>query len=279
MEYTFNPEKIKQLAEGKAILGHTKLPKDRELLNNIAFGCGVFEYFFGDNNYYLFGENKSSWDAVPIEYQHLPIIPLHDFLLKDELPKEDLKAIEDIGSLLSELKEIGSLEMLRFISTPDVSQKLVSMLGGEMKQAPEDVKYVKCIKSAEKKDLYDFPKGHTFPAAEALQFFTNKEEFDKHFVYVTYKEHYEFWQPWKSKAEIVEPKERPRPKNGDGFWNITAFLTSNNNVWGDENNICYDLWKVGNCFATQAEADQTADLIRWVLDNQETVLKLKNETK
>ena len=255
MEYKFNPQHIADLSGGKVILAHTKKEEDLPLLTSILklikpnyrkyYTCKY--YFFTDTS---LGKNLHAHDYIFTTKQHLPIIPLHDFLIKNELPKEDLKTIEDIGSLLSELKEIGSLEMLRFISTPDVSQKLVAMLGGEMKQAPEDLKYVKCIKSVEKKDLYDFPKGYTFPANEALQFFTNKDEFDKHFVYVTYKEHYEFWQPWKAKEERY------------GVNVVTNNSKFEVRVFGIE---------------SINKATDTQSLIRWVLDNQEQVIKFKNK--
>jgi hypothetical protein len=108
--YKFNPEHIAALSSGKAICQHTKKEEDLPLLRAIfkqAFPKetyltgGSTDYFY-TSLFYLNGWGTSK-EILP-KLQHLPIIPLHDFLAKDELPKEDLNRIDLMDKRLKELE-------------------------------------------------------------------------------------------------------------------------------------------------------------------------------
>jgi tRNA/tmRNA/rRNA uracil-C5-methylase (TrmA/RlmC/RlmD family) len=181
--YKFNPQHIAALSGGKAILAHTKKKEDLPLLRAVLKKAFPKDDYLTDGNceYYLKGDMSNKWHVytrIPKHAQHLPIIPLHDFLDKDELPKEDLDRVDLMDKRLKELSE-----------------------------------------------KYDRLYGAVF-----------------------------------AKDEIAEPKEELLVKiRGDQHGNHNYIQVSN-----------------GLGGFTQDQADQTADLIKWVLDNQETVLKIKN---
>ena len=108
--YKFNPQHIAALSSGKAILAHTKKEEDLPLLravmretfsNYFLIPTGISKYFFLAKEY-RFRFNTSNYILCNMEM--LPIIPLHDFLLKDELPKEDLDRIDLMDKRLKELE-------------------------------------------------------------------------------------------------------------------------------------------------------------------------------
>jgi hypothetical protein len=219
--YKFNPQHIADLSGGKVILEHTKKEEDLPLIRAVLKDAFPKEYKSpaGDCDYYcLFTDN--TWlgsDDLP----HLPIMHLHDFLAKDELPKEDLSRIDLMDKRLKELEDVISqdrIEMLSYISEVGTSQRLAALLGGEMKQSP-----------LQRTEVVENPKnGLSKYAQEQINALTGKWQ-------VNVQTFNEFRDDYKIVAY---------PRNG--------FLE------------------------TKTTAYKIADLIRWVLDNQETVLKLKN---
>jgi hypothetical protein len=226
--YKFNPQHIADLSSGKSILGHTKKEEDLPLLravlkeafpNDVIPATGVMDYYLA-----LIG-NITDWtnyNTIPTSLQHLPIIPLHDFLLKDELPKEDLDRIDKIDKDLQELKAI--LKVNGYTIAPQ----------GAFNTLP-----VKPTIDLEKLEV-DLDTALSNKTNEPLK---------------------EWLLAKRAKAEIAEPKEELLVQiRGDQHGNHNYIQVSN-----------------GPGGFTQDQADQIADLIRWVLYNQETVLKLKNK--
>ncbi len=119
----FNPEYIKQLAEGGIILQHTKLPKDLPLL------VEIIKHIFpkdseptGDTNFY-FRLSKGQWGGltdVPIEHINKPIIPLHDFVSPT---KEEKITIDTIDARLKRLEEIFNQQADPTISAKEEQPK------------------------------------------------------------------------------------------------------------------------------------------------------------
>jgi hypothetical protein len=147
--YKFNPQHIAALSAGKVILGHTKKEEDLPLLRAVikeTFTKEVDEPY-GENPYYIKSLSRKTWDYltfIPNQYKHLPIIPLHDFLAKDELPKEDLDRIDLMDKRLKELegivKDNGNHEFIQWLTSIDVANKIVKMFEGEPKQEPKIAK-------------------------------------------------------------------------------------------------------------------------------------------
>jgi len=210
MEYKFNAQHIADLSGGKVILAHTKKDEDLPLLKAAFKAAAINEDRAASGKYWLYFRSNgvyygADWHTeLPEELKfNLPIIPLHDFLAKYELPKEDLDRIDLMDKRLKELegivKDNGNQEFIQWLTSIDVANKIVKMFEGEMKQAPET----------------------------------------------------------------------PKPKHQQPFHVVTFGYDS-------ECHDCYIQVASSGIF-TKDQADQTADLIRWVLDNQETVLKLKNQ--
>lgn len=108
--YKFNPQHIADLSGGKVILAHTKKEEDLPLLRAVikeTFPNGYWE-ISGNNDHYfksnIYTDDFYCSDVISIDLQHLPIIPLHDFLLKDELPKEELDRVDLMDKRLKELE-------------------------------------------------------------------------------------------------------------------------------------------------------------------------------
>jgi hypothetical protein len=100
----FNQEYIKQLAEGKAILGNTRLKVDKSLFQGVVKKVGTAYGLEGIRKYYLFdGEYWNSFDIIDKKYQHLHIIPLHDFVSPTKEEKQTIKSID------ARLKELEGL--------------------------------------------------------------------------------------------------------------------------------------------------------------------------
>jgi hypothetical protein len=193
MEYKLNPQHIADLAAGKVILAYTKKEEDLPLLmaiiNKASKKKVVIKEPFSSYIFFRTGDLITR-NTMPIVI--FPIIPLHDFLAKDELPKEDLDRIDLMDKRLKEMESL-----------------LDTALSNE---TPETLK--------------------------------------------------EWLLAKRAKAEIAEPKIN---------WLTRVRL----DVYNE-----YDILVYTNTpKLTKDQADQTADLIKWVLDNQETVLKLKNNDK
>jgi hypothetical protein len=106
--------------------------------NDVIPATGAMDYYLA-----IIG-NITGWtnyNTIPASLQHLPIIPLHDFLAKDKLPKEDLSRIDLMDKRLKELeglvKDNGNHEFIQWLTSINVANKIVKMFEGEMKQAPE----------------------------------------------------------------------------------------------------------------------------------------------
>jgi hypothetical protein len=194
--YKFNAQHIADLSGGKVILAHTKKEEDLPLLEAVFKAAAINKDRAASGKYWLYFRSNgvyygADWHTeLPEELKfNLPIIHLHDFLLKDELPKEDLDRIDLMDKRLKELSErCDLLELSYGFKSVD---KIISQ--------------------------YEAP-------------------------------------------EIVEPKINYSVQVAyiyGGYYGIEI---------GDLNGVM-----------NKDQADQTADLIRWVLDNQDKVIKLKNQ--
>lgn len=152
MEYTFNQEYINQLAEGKAILEHTKLPEDLPLLIEILKAAKICNIEpFGNSKYYYLGfVNSYASTTILLNPDNLPIIPLHDFVSPN---KEELATIESIDARLKELegivKDNGNQEFIQWLTRTDVANKIVKMFEGEMKKATKEEQPKEVLPQAE----------------------------------------------------------------------------------------------------------------------------------
>lgn len=101
----FNQEYINQLAEGKAILGHTEDFKDLELIRAILTQAFPKDGFASNGNaryYFKASGNEGLWSDIEDKLpKDLPIIPLHDFVSPT---KEEKITIDSLDARLKELE-------------------------------------------------------------------------------------------------------------------------------------------------------------------------------
>jgi hypothetical protein len=195
--YKFNPQHIADLSGGKVVLAHTKKEEDLPLLMAVFKAAAINKDRASSGKYWLYFRSNgvyygADWHTeLPEELKfNLPIIHLHDFLAKDELPKEDLDRTDLMDKRLKELSErCDLLELSYGFKSVD---KIISRF-----QSPE----------------------------------------------------------------IAEPKEELLVRIREEQFGDYYYIQVSNKATG----------------FTKDQADQTADLIRWVLNNQDKVIKLKNQ--
>jgi hypothetical protein len=320
--YKFNPQHIDDLSGGKVILAHTKKDEDLPLLRAVlkeAFPnyslvpTGVSKYFFAEKEYrYRF----DTISYISCDMKMLPIIHLHDFLIKYNLPKEDLDRIDLMDKRLKEMESL--LDTALSNETPETLKEwlLAKRAKPEIAQdwQPQVGEWFKNDLGAlflRIEGASGLITGNTQKDEDNVEFYTaqwlskpTEEEVFNHLKSIAEKR-YPVGTVLKNTGLAVT-SDKSSGIVGSGIFNLTGsglWVTSQDSwelcVWKDgkwaeiaEPKIDwltrvrldvyneYDILVYTNTpKLTKDQADQTADLISWVLNNQETVLKLKNNDK
>lgn len=135
MNYTFNKKLVEQV---KARTHCIEFNREKDSLEMLQALC---KYVWPDGgtpigNYKYYKDNNFNvWSATDTNIKDKTPIPLSDFV-QPEQSERDVMA--ELDEKIAKLEKMGAFEMLDFICSPTMSQRLAKLLNGEFKETPND---------------------------------------------------------------------------------------------------------------------------------------------